>query len=553
MRRAGIAALAFALGFAACTDAYLFDPRAGRRGAEDRAIRVTGELCTEAASEVRRPVKLLFAMDTSQSMGATDPNGSRAQAFVELLDTLPESPEIELGVLLFAGDVTWLTNGGASGFQQLVAMSPMERQRLAATILTYAYAGAPGEGGPNRDTTDFIKPLDEIFSTISRDIANARAAAAAGGEVADLAHYHVVFLSDGHPRSNPDPEIFARCKAIRALRSEAGEVVFNAVHVFLPDQAIPTSCPDPNDCQARIVEQDAARLRGMAELGGGEFRSFRNGEPINFLFFRLAGIKRAFVIKELQVFNTSAGPGSSGEQADSDGDGLSDAREAELHTDPTLRDSDGDGFSDGVEQYFRERGGPFRPHAADDGSTLDPGCPAEQVGADADEDGLLDCDEQLIGTSSSRFDSDGDGLPDLFEWLGGSQPSSRDAEEDPDRDGLVNAVEVRMHTDPQLAESGRYSDLAYRYRLGVSSTARVSGSLCYGFEVDNVLLVPTIDRGEGPGINELVMSIAQVAGDDLEGPPIYRVARFRARYPVDGIKDPPDGVIALRPEDFVQP
>jgi len=37
---------------------------------------------------------------------------------------------------------------------------------------------------------------------------------------------------------------------------------------------------------------------------------------------------------------------------DSDGDGLSDAEEAELGSDPALTDSDGDGWEDGVEHSY---------------------------------------------------------------------------------------------------------------------------------------------------------------------------------------------------------
>jgi hypothetical protein len=45
------------------------------------------------------------------------------------------------------------------------------------------------------------------------------------------------------------------------------------------------------------------------------------------------------------------GPGSpqTPAQVDSDGDGLTDAQEAELGTDPQLADSDGDGWDDGEE------------------------------------------------------------------------------------------------------------------------------------------------------------------------------------------------------------
>lgn len=537
-----------------CSDSYLFDPNAGRHGMQDRAVRVAGRFCTEPTTELSRPIKLLFAMDTSESMAATDPDGTRARALVDLLDALPDSPEIELGVLLFAGDTVWLTNGGVSGFQPVQSLTAADRDRLAATILSYAYAGAVG--GPNRDTTDFVKPLDEILATISADISAGRQQAAASSLDPERSRYEVIFLSDGHPREGDqqDAEIFLRCRMIRAMQADAGDVTLHTVHVFSPAQAIPTYCaPDAGVCQAQMIEEDSRRLAQMAAAGGGEFRSFRNGQPINFLSYRLGGMKRSFLVKDIVVANLDAAAGSPVLEPDSDGDGLSDARELDLGTDATLRDTDTDGFSDGVEQYFRERGGPFNPVWTATGTSLNRGCPAELKGKDLDRDGLLDCDELLLGTSNTRYDTDGDSLPDAFEWRVRSQPSAADAEEDPDRDGLTNAVEVRMHTDPLVAEDARLSDRAYRYQLRATPTATLGGKVCYEFGVDNVLLVPTLDTGEGPGVNHLMMTVVQVGGDDLGGPPLHRVARFTARYPVGGIKDPPEGVVPLTPADFLAP
>jgi hypothetical protein len=534
-----------------CTGAYLYDPNAGRHGASDRAVSVRGQFCTDSPSDLRRPIKLLFAMDTSGSMTETDPNGTRARAMIDLINALPDSPEIEIAIMLFAGDTLWITNNGVAGFVPVTSMTTAQRSQLSATVLSYAYSG--GLGGPNRDTTDFLKPLYSIFATISADITKHRPSLTAG--VPDLSRYVVIFLSDGHPRDDTtDGEIYAGCKSIRGLKIQTGDVVLNTAFVFLPTVPIPVSCdPAAAVCQNQVVQQDEDRLRRMAAEGGGEFRSFRNGEPINFLSYRLGGIKRQYALKDLQVFNLNARPESSVVEVDSDGDRLTDSEELALGTDPTSMDSDGDGLSDGLEVYLRDRGGAFNPVWTADGSSLNRGCLASLIGLDADHDGVLDCDEEFIGTSPSRFDTDGDGMPDGFEWLSGTQPVSSDGEEDPDRDGLSNSAEIRMHTNTSLAEGSLYSDSAYRYRITQLAQDRADAKQCYSFEVDNVLLVPALDTGEGAGVNHFVMTASEVAGDSPSDPPIYRTARFVARYPVNGIKGPPDGVIHLTPEDFRDP
>jgi hypothetical protein len=50
-------------------------------------------------------------------------------------------------------------------------------------------------------------------------------------------------------------------------------------------------------------------------------------------------------------------------------------------------------------------------------------------------------------------DSDGDGLPDWWENQNGTRVDSPDAGNDPDRDGLTNADEFRLHTSPLRADS----------------------------------------------------------------------------------------------------
>ncbi len=109
---------------------------------------------------------------------------------------------------------------------------------------------------------------------------------------------------------------------------------------------------------------------------------------------------------------------------DRDGDGLSDAQEAGLKTDPLNPDTDGDGLKDGEE---------VKTHKTDPLKT------------DTDDDRLTDFEEIVRKTDPLNSDTDGDRLPDGDEVARGTDPLSRDT----DGDGLEDGDEALVHlTDP---------------------------------------------------------------------------------------------------------
>jgi dockerin type I repeat protein/thrombospondin type 3 repeat protein len=121
------------------------------------------------------------------------------------------------------------------------------------------------------------------------------------------------------------------------------------------------------------------------------------------------------------------------DNTDSDADGLTDALEATLGTDPFLADSDGDGPSD-----FWEVKHSFDPLNAVD------------LLYDSDSDGLTDLLEWQLGTSVYETDSDGDGYWDGIEWdldtdpaLGWSAPFTG-VYCDVTMDGSVNSSDVQF-------------------------------------------------------------------------------------------------------------
>jgi len=133
---------------------------------------------------------------------------------------------------------------------------------------------------------------------------------------------------------------------------------------------------------------------------------------------------------------------------DSDGDGLTDAEEADLGTDPDNPDTDADGLDDGDEVFLAAGGfcpDPLNPDSDGDGlsdgheNDLGPNI----CDADADDDGLNDGDEIAAGTNPGVGDTDGDGLLDGAEVTLGSNPLNPDT----DGDTLNDGMEVAFGTD----------------------------------------------------------------------------------------------------------
>jgi len=134
---------------------------------------------------------------------------------------------------------------------------------------------------------------------------------------------------------------------------------------------------------------------------------------------------------------------------DSDGDGLLDADEVAMGTDPADSDTDDDGLSDGTEVNIHGTD-PTDSDTDDDGLgdgeevltyDTDPNDP------DSDDDGLNDGQEiKTYGTDPNDPDSDDDGLSDGQEVLTyGTDPNDPDS----DDDELTDGDEVLIHgTDP---------------------------------------------------------------------------------------------------------
>ncbi len=122
---------------------------------------------------------------------------------------------------------------------------------------------------------------------------------------------------------------------------------------------------------------------------------------------------------------------NSDDTGDADSDGLSNAQESLIHTNPLVADTDEDSLNDKQEV------------------TLE----TDPCNADVDGDDLSDPDEIEYGTDPKDGDSDDDGMPDGWEAKNSLDPTSDDSESDADSDGLANLIEYAMATDPQNSDS----------------------------------------------------------------------------------------------------
>ncbi len=144
--------------------------------------------------------------------------------------------------------------------------------------------------------------------------------------------------------------------------------------------------------------------------------------------------------------------------ADTDGDGLADGAEVnDYGSDPTAADTDGDGVGDGAEVAQGQDPLVAAPLTAPSSESTQPSTPTEPATTarpdpprDTDNDGLSDSRERDLGTDPNDADTDDDGIRDGREVdQYGSDPNDADT----DDDKIIDGDEVDLGTDPTLADT----------------------------------------------------------------------------------------------------
>jgi len=436
-----------------CTDAQLYAQ--GYQPNEAALTGVKGDLCTDDPTGGAFPLKIAVVVDGGLA-GQLDDRVSALKALV----TQYTGSSIEFDIILMGQAAQSLTQGFTNNAGAIQAAI----QAVGASVSPLRNY----EAGILQATTD-------IESDIQGTSPGLRS----------RTHYALQFVAQGPP--TPDlPDLW--CGANQLMPgTPTCTTQFDA-------NFCPSTMPPPTSAQCELglytsliteistfittngaldflgqfyqVGADArtdSLLSGMTLAAKGAYTQQPVG-MLNLLKTPLIDPNSLFQLREFVVWNANAILRGGTPVADSDGDGLTDAEEARIGTDPTKPDTDGDGVGDKIEYALEYKGSEFNPLVAGMFSQC------SNIGKpfpDSDGDGLNDCEEAIEGTNPYLQDSDGDGLPDQLEVLRGVYPLVDDRLYDTDDDGMLNGRELEQGTDPNFNDAA--AAVTYAYSIDVTA------------------------------------------------------------------------------------
>lgn len=485
---------------------------------------VSGTFYTESPDDLIFPIKVLFALDCSGSMGAagegSDPTNQRLAAAWEFVERYNSNPNVSFEVMLWNQSVFRATTvDGRRGFTKDAG----ELQAVLSNV-------------HNTGTTDYVGTIEAMETDIRHDILNTE-----NRDGLARTKYIVIFFSDGldNVPGETGPRTDASVRAVENLYTMATEEYgirhFNFHTFLLP--GIDMSADDRGDC----IEL----LEDMADAGHGQSRVFENADTIDFINIIDMRLTAEYQIKFMCAYNFNVVPGVEILYTDSDGDGLSD--EMELNpsehwwrpTDPNVADTDGDGMSDYFEFKVSTIDTPRNPVERDSGCDTLP----DGTYPDTDWDGLNDCEEFYKGTNAFHPDTDHDGIPDSVEFYAGTNPLEDQTTMDTDFDGAFDWYEIQRHTNVRANDP----KIRSRYAYGVDLVDRgfdpdlligdmVANMRRYDFSISNISILDTSGSTLNgapllaPGDNVVKVFIAQVPEDAPDQVPVFRVADLIFNY-----------------------
>jgi hypothetical protein len=534
IRWAALAALVSAVCLAGCTEARLKKEAPETAQSFDNQLRIKGQFCTERSGEVSFPVKVLYILDQSASLQCTDSGQRRFGALRNSVDALRRRPNTEFAFIGFSSwsrEVEFTRNrddvadfldpnqglGPATDYQGALAtavrliesdmldVGPAERARTRYQVV-FVSDGVPeprcnagcedandpctdGEDNDGDGLVDANDPDCDNLDDNSLRPDNLYGVCNTTQEIPDDVY---VDMSGICPAYNQPPQINRRIEELLTLKDtySVGGVTLHSVLLFSPQNIVEQVCPDAGASFGYDKAQAEALLRGMARQGNGTFRDVNlDTDNDDFLRFDITSLKAEQTLTSMMASNIHLHRQGEELLVDTDHDGLADATEREIGTDPLSDDTDGDNYHDLFEQIFRTEG--FDPTDA-----TQPALSCDD-NDDRDQDGLNGCEESFLGTSTLLADSDGDDLLDWHEMRYGTDPLVADANSDLEFDGVdasrraaFEAADAAVQTHGGFGVAREYDVERYLREARLTRLVPVTQQLALNYLGERVLGLP---------------------------------------------------------------
>ncbi len=459
------------------------------------------DFCTRESHDLKTKLKFVFVIDKSGSNqpyqdeflvdhAGTDPLGTRR--YDPIINFLQDPAVTNISdTNIYFSLINFSTDVSAVDFDPAHTTNYFTNDRaIFEQVVRYEKAGGHypdtlGAGVPNdAGWTNYNKAFggtSGVKNVIYNDILREKLL---NGENIVPSYYIVFFITDGAPITGQDinadwiyqsdTDVYSGIDGIRSLMSDHSEWVdnieINTGYYF-----------DTEDLIASNL------LNMMSIRGSGSFSKFTSA--IDFSDYRQPDRNVKIGLRDIFVLNMSALWVDGKLVADTDGDGLSDTLEMRLRSNINIKDSDGNNVSDAVEyQYSGSPCGNITCLAAGKRSYNNP----SQCGSitdrakDKDDDGLTDCEEQLIGTEPDSFDSNNDYIPDDIAFrnkLAAAQGSISESLENMDLDSLTNYDEIKYNTPYNFHNDDIINLKTLEYRLKTVSDSSLK--TCYHLDIGN--------------------------------------------------------------------
>ncbi|NQZ00498.1 MAG: hypothetical protein HRT45_07500 [Bdellovibrionales bacterium] len=306
--------------------------------------------------------------------------------------------------------------------------------------------------------------------------------------------YHVMFLSDGIPKTTSNEDV-----------SDLSAILNIVDSIVATGRTASYAAVQPILYGANQLGADLARaqeiMREIARRGTTVEENVDNADAINFCNLLEIEKRTPYTVTDFGIVNLTSVYKDGQLLADSDMDGIPDQEERARGFNPqkTRSGVNGNEIIDGMCKTN-----------ASDCSVYDQCGPPNSMG-------LTQCDVDFL-TLTDGLDSDTDGIPDLVEFTRGTLPNTADQNSDIDGDGIINSLEVLRGSDPNRWDRNISSKfkLDYGHFLTDEVTPDCPASQqLWRFDIDYIPIVETVGTRNTDPISSSVTHLNHGAGENI--------------------------------------